>query len=256
MLPYERYELITTALRAERFVRIEDLLRITGSSLTTLRRDIEHLAGSGRITKSRGGILLADTDESGDASFAYRDREKLNRAEKDRIGLAAQAFINDGDIVFLLNGTTTLSVARHLDPARQLTVITNGIDIVSALRNKPNLEVILLGGVVDYSYNTMTGPMVLKSLGDVHATKLISGAGGINEENGVTIYPYLVSAYYEAIVSMVSEVIIVADRSKLGRNALVRATTLHQVDVIITGSEVPPEYLALFEKHQIQCVQV
>ncbi len=256
MLPYERHERILGALRDRRFLKIEALLELTGSSLTTLRRDIEHLAESGRIEKSRGGVLLPGSDGAETIDPLYRTRERLHQPEKDRIGAAAQRYLAEGDIVFLLNGTTTRAVAEHLDPGKHVTVITNGIDIAAALRGKANAEVILLGGVVDYAHNTLAGPLALKSLGELHATRLISGAGGISAEKGVTIYPYLVSAYYEAIVGMVSEVVIVADRSKLGRNALVQATTLDQVDAIIMDQVVPPEYAELFRRHGVRCEEV
>ena len=256
MVPYERYERLLAALREERFLKIERLLELTGSSLTTLRRDIEHLAEAGKIQKSRGGVLLAETEEPQAVHLQYRTREKLHRSEKDRIGAAAQRFVAEGDIIILLNGTTTRAVAEHLDPGKHVTIITNGIDIAAALRGKPNAEVILLGGVVDYAHNTMAGPLTLKSLGELHATRLISGAGGITADKGITIYPYLVSAYYDAIVRMVSEVVIVADQSKLGRNALVQATPLEEVDVVITNKVVPPEYLEVFERCRVRCEQV
>jgi DeoR/GlpR family transcriptional regulator of sugar metabolism len=256
MLPYERHERILAALREERFLKIEDLLRLTRSSLTTLRRDIDQLAEDGRLRKSRGGVLQAEREQSGGVDPQYRLREKVAREEKERIGAAAQRHIADGDVIVLLNGTTTRAVAEHLDPAKRVTIITNGIDIVAALRGKPNAEVILLGGVVEYAHNTLGGPLALKSLGELHAVRLISGAGGITAEKGVTIYPYLVAAYYPAIVRMVNEVILVADRSKLGRNALVQATTLEEVDAIVTNRVVPPEYIELFARHGVRCEQV
>jgi len=256
MLPYERQERILTALGDRRFLKIADLLRLTRSSLTTLRRDIDQLAGNGRVRKSRGGILLAEPNAADGVDPQYRLREKLAREEKGRIGAAAQRYIGSGDVIVLLNGTTTRAVAEHLDPARRVTIITNGIDIAAALRGKPNAEVILLGGVVEYAHNTLGGPLALKSLEELHAVRLISGAGGITAEKGVTIYPYLVAAYYQAIVRMVNEVVLVADQSKLGRNALVQATSLEEVDAIITNKVVPREYVELFERHGVRCEQV
>jgi DeoR family fructose operon transcriptional repressor len=254
MLPYERHERILTALRADRFIKIEDLLRITGSSLSTLRRDINQLAEAGRIRKSRGGVLLEGESKGEESSFLYLNREKLYKSEKERIGRATQQFIEDGDFLVLLNGTTTIAVARSLSPDKRLTIITNGIDIVTALRDKPNVQVILLGGIVDYAHYVMTGPMVLRDLGDLHATKLISGAGGITAEKGVTVYPYMVSAYYGRIVGMVEQVIVVADHSKFGRNALVQAIELDQIDTLITDRGVEPVHLELLERHGISCI--
>lgn len=254
MLPYERHEQILNALKAEHFLKIEDLLRITGSSLSTLRRDINQLAGGGRLRKSRGGVLSAEAPRSEEGSFLYLNREKLYQAEKERIGQAAQQFVQDGDSLVLLNGTTTIAVARGLSPDKRLTIITNGIDIVTALRDKPNVQVILLGGIVDYAHYVMTGPMVLRDLGDLHASKLISGAGGITREKGVTVYPYMVSAYYRRIVEMVEQVILVTDHSKFGRNALVQAIELEQIDTLITDTGVQPAHRELMEACGISCI--
>ena len=208
------------------------------------------------MRKSRGGILLTDPSRRKASTRCTAPASGRILSEKERIGAAAQAHIAEGDILFLLNGTTTRAVAEQLDPAKRVTIITNGIDIAAALRGKPNAEVILLGGVVDYAHNTLCGPLALKSLEHLHAARLISGAGGITEEKGVTIYPYLVSAYYQNIVRMVNEVILVADRSKLGRNALVQATALEEVDLIITDKVVPPEHLRMFKRHGVRCEQV
>lgn len=254
MLPYERHRLILDILQKERFVKISELLRLTHSSLTTLRRDINQLVEDGRIRKSRGGVLLSTAEPADDGRGLHDRRNSLHQEEKERIGLAAQPFIEDRDILFLLNGTTTISVARNIDAQKRITVITNGIDIVAALRDKSNIEVILLGGIIDYAHNVVTGPMVLKELDDLHATKLISGAGGITEEKGITIYPYLVSAYYSRIVEMVREVIVVADHTKIGRNALVQVAPISRIHTLITGRQAPPEYLELFRRHRVRLV--
>ena len=257
MFPYERQRMILEILQKDRFVTISELLRLTNSSLTTLRRDINEMESAGRLRKSRGGIVLnGEAAPPEEVSFGYERREKQFQEEKDRIGLAAQAFIGDRDILFLLNGTTTISVARNIDPRKRVTVITNGIDIVAALRDKSNVEVILLGGIIDYANNVVTGPMVLRDLGDLHATKLISGAGGITEERGITIYPYLVSAYFSRIIEIVREVIIVADHSKMGRNALIQVADLDAVDTIITDRQVGGEHVELLQRRQIRLVQV
>ena len=255
MLPYERYEHMLSALKAARFLKIEELLRATGSSLSTLRRDINHLAAEGRVRKSRGGVLLVEASRGEEVSFLYLNREKLFRAEKERIGRAAQQYIDDGDSLVLLNGTTTIAVARSLSPEKRLTVITNGIDIVTALRDKPKVQVILLGGIVDYAHYVMTGPMVLRDLGDLYASKLISGAGGITREKGVTVYPYMVSAYYGRIVDMVERVIVVADHSKFGRNALVQGIELARIDTLITDNGVEAVDLELLKSSGIRCIQ-
>ena len=120
---------------------------------------------------------------------------KQNFREKEAIGRAAQEFIHEGDILVLLYGTTTIRVARHIDPIKNLTIITNGIDIVHECRNKPNLRVIVLGGIIDYSNNCIVGPTVPNMLKEFNPSKVILDAGGITDEKGVTNYEFLNTTY-------------------------------------------------------------
>ena len=63
---------------------------------------------------------------------AFDVRERLQRNEKDAIGAAAAAMVQDGESIALDASTTALVVARHLKARggwSQLTVITNGLRI-------------------------------------------------------------------------------------------------------------------------------
>ena len=55
MFPYERYKILLNAVKELQFVRTKELLKLTKSSLTTLRNDIDYLADKDKIKKIRGG---------------------------------------------------------------------------------------------------------------------------------------------------------------------------------------------------------
>ncbi len=252
MVPYERYEKIMKTVSESKFVSIDDLLKITKSSLTTLRRDINYLSRSkGKIKKTRGGITCVEESLSNNGSFFYKNREILFYREKEAIGIAAQNYIEDGDIIILTNGTTTSQVAKHIDSNKQVTVITSGIDIVAALSNKANVNVILLGGIVIYSEQLITGPSISKMLQDLNPSKIISGAGGITEEKGITIYDFMGSSYFIELFEKASEKIIVADHSKFGRDVLVHVAPLEKINTIVTDQSVPPHYIDVFNRLHI-----
>lgn len=243
--------LILAKAREQKFVPIENLLDLTESSLTTIRRDINCLADQGKIRKTRGGISYIGIVDFSDNSFNYIPREKQYQKEKEAIGRAAQRLIEDGDIIILINGTTTSQVAKHIDENKRLTIITNGIDIVSALRYKTNIEVILLGGIVNYSQNVVAGPTIIKMLAEINPSKMITGMGGITEEKGGTIYDFVGSSDFKEIVDRVQDVIVVADHSKFGRNVLVQGAPLSKITTVITDKEISPEFIEVFKRHNI-----
>jgi len=251
MLPFERYEIILAAIRKAKKISLNELLPLTGSSLTTLRRDIKHLGEREGIARVRGGISYFDWP-SQKGNYSYEHREKLFDREKEAIGIAAQEFIEDGDILILSYGTTTIHVARHIDENKHITLITNGIDILFELRNKPNVKVIVLGGIIDFANRTIEGPTVPKTLSEFNPSKIIIGAGGITEEKGLTNYEFLSSTYVKEMVTLVNEVIVVADHSKFGRIVLTNMMPLKDVSAVVTDSGISPEFVKLFRKYGIK----
>ena len=112
MLSFERHEIILDACRKSGTISINDLLHLTRSSLTTLRRDINHLSEKGVLQKLRGGVSCVGGPEQR-GNFSYEHREMLFRGEKEAIGIAAQDFIQNGDILVLSYSTTCIHVAPH-----------------------------------------------------------------------------------------------------------------------------------------------
>lgn len=140
MYPQERYEKIKKAVIETNFVSVKKLLEIMECSLTTLRRDINYLSQKGIIRKSRGGIQFRQNVEPYNTNFLYNERAKAFHREKEAISIVAQKFIKDRDIIILTAGTTTLQVARRIDEFKDVTVITNGIDIVNELKTNQELK--------------------------------------------------------------------------------------------------------------------
>ena len=66
---------------------------------------------------------------------------------KRRIGLAAVQMVEDGQTIFLGSGTTTLEIARQLPANLHLTVISNSLAVVNELAYKPNIELVVIGGM-------------------------------------------------------------------------------------------------------------
>lgn len=250
MYPFERQEIILEACRASGRITTKELIKITASSMSTLRRDIDALCRKKGVKKIRGGISYNLPAES-KSGYLYAQRMRQHYREKEAIGKAAQEFIAEGDILVLLYGTTTIHVARQIDPNLNLTIITNGIDIVHECRRKPNLRVIVLGGIVDYSNNCIEGPTVTQMLKELNPSKVILGAGGITEDKGVTNYEFLNTTHVAEIVDLCDQAIIVADYSKFGKNVLTKVMPFNRMSVLITDDKVPESYIVKFREYGI-----
>jgi len=69
-------------------------------------------------------------------------RERLELSAKAVIGRTAAALAKPGDTILLDAGTTVLALARCLRAARSLTVVTNSLEVLPELRDRPGLRVV------------------------------------------------------------------------------------------------------------------
>src|SRR5208283_2185817 len=145
MLNEERRRRILEIINDEGRGLVRDLASRLQTSQVTIRKDLEDLHSEGLIQRSHGGALPVRAGALLDPSL--REKEKLHRKEKQRIGEAAAALVNEGECVILDSGTTTTAVARALRNRGRLTVITNAVNIAAELAGT-SVEVILTGGIL------------------------------------------------------------------------------------------------------------
>ena len=139
MLPSRRKQHILAALERDGHVVAKELSHELDLSEDTIRRDLRELAREGLL--QRGGAMLASP-----AVADFRGRAQFSTAGKEAIGRAAARLIQDGQVVVLDGGTTTLQIAHHLAPNLRATVVTHSPTIAVALADHPTIEIVLIGG--------------------------------------------------------------------------------------------------------------
>jgi multiple sugar transport system permease protein len=120
-----RREQILQILSERSFATAEELARLTGASLPTIRRDLQALAEEGLIVRTRGGASLGTPGIGHEVPYLTRARVQL--PEKRAIARAALEFIREGDVIALDVGSTTFELAWLLRPRRNLTVFTASV---------------------------------------------------------------------------------------------------------------------------------
>ena len=208
-----------------------------GISPATARRDLDVLAGHGRLQRMHGGARSVPPVVSTPApELPALQREDEQRTEKGRIGAAAAALVNDGETVFIGSGTTTLEVARNLRNCRKLTVITNSLLVVNVLADIADIDVIALGGQLRRSEMSLIGHAAEHALADVRADKVIIGIRAIDSDAGLTNAYAPETMTDRAILKVGREIIVVADHTKFGRIAPAFVAPLSAVHTLVTDN--------------------
>jgi DeoR/GlpR family transcriptional regulator of sugar metabolism len=208
----------------------------------TIRRNIERLVEAGQVIRIPGGARLARS-VAFEKSFAERLR-KMGDA-KNRIGRAAAALVKDGEALVLDSGTTTLCLARHLRPRRNIVVVTFSVAALEELGGCEGIRVELTGGVYRRSSHDLIGGAVDQGLAKVHANKVFFGAAALSFEKGIMLYD---GEAPRALINSGAQRILVLDSSKIGVEALYCLCELKQCDLVITDAGVKPKDLSRLRK--------
>jgi len=241
LLNTERQQQIVQFIRERKRATVAELSERFGVSEATIRRDLEKLDGQGEIRRAHGGAVTVER-AAPEPPVVHRMVE--NQEEKRRIGQAAAQLVQDGDVIFLGSGTTTLEVARNLDGKENLTVITNALNIANQLAGKQNITVIVTGGLLRHSELSLIGHLTEQALKELRADKVIMGMRAISIEEGLT-NDYLPETKTDrTIIQFAPEVILVADHSKFGKVSTALVAPITSVNKIVTDAGTPPQVVA------------
>ncbi len=253
MLNEERRRAILEILNRDGRVLVKDLAVKFDTSHVTIRNDLEVLHSRGMLHRTHGGALPLEAGALLDPSL--REKEELHRDEKQRIGEAAARLVKEGQSVVLDSGTTTTAAGRALRNYRQLTVITNAVNIAAELAGTP-IEVILTGGVLREKSFSLVGPLAEETLRRLSADILLLGVDGFDVHFGLTT-PNMLEARVNRVMMEVSRrTIVICDSSKFGRRSLSLIAPLSGLHEVITDSHIPKSDLRMLKQAGIEVTLV
>ena len=236
-LKIERQAQIRRLAKEKRQVTVTELSAVFGVSEATIRRDLEELDGRG-LQRTHGGAVWVE--------LAMKEPPIMQRMNEQSevkrcIGQAAADLVKDGQTIFLGSGTTPLEIARRLPSNLHLTVISNSLAVVNELVDSPNIELVVVGGLIRHSEMSMIGHPAEMVVREFRADKVFMGMRAIDIRQGFTndYMPEILTD--RAILAIGSEVIVVSDHTKFGRVSSVFVAPVTAAQIIITDSGISSE---------------
>lgn len=249
MLVEERRQKVLDIVNERGFIALADLAKTLEASESTLRRDLDYWDRRGVLRRTHGGAMYV-ADQA--ALPALEDRASRELEEKKAIARAAADRIRDGDAILLDGGTTTLEVARLL-VGKRLQIVTNSLPIANLFANSRETDLVMLGGFVYPKTGVALGPLTVRMMAEVHVQQTILSVGGITAK-GLFNSNLLLVETEQAMIRCADELVVVADHTKIGRQALAFLCELSEIDTLIVDGGLSAEQRALMERHDVRLI--
>lgn len=242
MIAPQRHAIILEHLRREGAASIQALAEVVGASLSTVRRDLEHLVADGYLERAHGGAMLQQTRRTTfEPSFAVATG--LARREKEAIAAAAAERVEPGQSVIFDSSSTVLEAARAV-VARQIpiTAVTNDLQIAQLLAGSESIRVVLLGGSVRPGSFTLIGEPGSTFIGTIRTDMAFLGChaitGSVLSETSLEV-----AGMKRAMIAAARRVLVLADSSKFTHPAFVTICNAADVDELLTDQGIAPACL-------------
>ncbi len=234
MLAIERRREILTRLEADGKVIVSELAREFDVTEETIRRDLEKLDKEGLASKTYGGAV-AKTGTLHD--LPYKVRLAVNVDKKERIADTVASLVSDGERIMLDASSTAIYIVRKLKTKKNLTVITNSVEILLELADKSDWTVLSTGGILKDGALSLNGSSAEKMIGAYHVDTAICSCKGVDLSLGITDSNEKDSQIKQAMFASAERKILAADIGKFNVKSFVKVCELAELDLLVTDSE-------------------
>lgn len=215
-------------------ISVKELASLLNVTDMTIRRNLDELADMGFVRREHGIAILLTPARKTD----YYTESAEHVLEKQAIGRAALSFIQNDSSIAIDSGTTTQALIEQIPEDLPLSVITPSLTGAMALSQKNNVQVLLPEGFLHHS-NRSVLLSDTASLQKYHVDIAFMSCRAFRPPIGAFEMTPTLASTKIALSQIATRIILLADFSKWGINALCNTLPMQKIDVIITDNKAP-----------------
>lgn len=231
---------------------MEELCQRFDVSMNTVRRDVVELIRRGTVDKVYGGVTARRSDQP---LTPYAERRGNREEVKAAIGRRAAEMVQDGDIIFIDSGTTTLQMIDYLAHVRDLTVITNNMEAVVRAVPYENMTVIVLPGQLRRKTNSLTGDDTVASLRRYNIRIAFMAATGLSSHGATNSSP-LEYEIKRAAVDRCEKAVLLVNQEKIGVTGLMTFAPVKFFDAVVSDAQPGSPAAELLAREKVELISV
>ena len=230
MFGSERQEQILSYLKEKKTVSVKKLTELFYISEATARRDLLALEKAGQCRRVFGGAFLSG---GADTQVPLFVREREDEAEKNKLAAMAAAYLRDGMVLFLDGSSTVWHLLPYLKEKKDLIVITNGLNLATALCDT-DIKTYVIGGLLLGNSAVLTGPLSEHSADAFRADLAILSCKGMDAEGRLTDTSESEAELRRRFLANSKQKLVLLTRQKLGKSYLHLLCHKEDVDAVLT----------------------
>ncbi|MFE2729325.1 DeoR/GlpR family DNA-binding transcription regulator [Kitasatospora sp. NPDC059327] len=227
---------------------VHALAELLDVSTATIRRDLQELHEQGLLHRTRGGAVTGSVN----LELPLRHRSDKQREEKRRIARAAAELVPDGAVVGLSGGTTTSELARALADRSGLTIVTNAVNIAADLIVRPDIHLVVIGGIARTASYELVGPAADRMLSHYHLDMAFIGVDGLTPEEGCTTHDEMEAQTDRAFLRNSTRSIVLTDSTKTGKVTFARICPLTDIHDLVTDTDLSEAHRQAIINHGVK----
>jgi DeoR family deoxyribose operon repressor len=202
------------ALSERRVMHLRQAAELLGVSEMTVRRDI---ADHPEQFAYLGGHILSPTQIEGNTPYELASAADSHAQAKRDACTHAAGHIRPDETVFIDCGTTLTHLADLIPDNFPITAICYALNIADRLTRKPNVTIVLLGGLYHAASASFSGAGNLDMIESFGINTAFISAAGVDAERGVTCAHFHEAEIKRKVMARARENFLVVDSSKIGK---------------------------------------
>ena len=251
MLAIERRNAILAKLNVEGKVIVTDLSREFDVTEETIRRDLEKLDNEGLATKTYGGAVA---NQNLNVDLPYNVRKRANVERKQKIAEKIAEMINDGDYIMLDASSTAIYVTKCILHRKNITLITNSVEIMMELADKSDWNILSTGGSLKKGALSLVGASAERMIRGFHVDLAICSSKGIDMNVGITDSNEKDSEIKRAIFAAANKKILAVDATKFDKISFVHVCNISEIDTVVTDQAPNDRWVEYFKDKDVELV--
>lgn len=230
---YQRkFEIIDLLNSKEGGCSIDLLCKKLYASRSTLRRDLIQMEEEGIIRRHHGGVsLIADSATENPVML----RKLENPDKKSVIARYCRNYIHDNMVIFLDSSSTVSYLCPILKTCKNLTVITNGLNVATMLSNAPGVRVYVCPGLLKNKSLSIIGEYSSHFLDNFRADTFFFSCKGVNKQ-GIFEGDDFQALTKRCMLKNADKKILLCDSTKEFSEGYFKLTSFRDIDLLISDS--------------------